>query len=313
VAVPRTQRAGERVVHRAVVLDPPDQRDVLTPAPAVDLVEHAHEQIRRHRLDLALGSHRLDQARALHSLARVYGDGTLREARDWMRHEGTIDATTPEGQQLGLLWDALVAAADCSPDAEDLIAAAAARAEELHAAGKVSHATMPLLVEAYAMNRDVDGAIVYEQRVNDLFRVDGAIANASTYILQQTLLMLEQGDSAQVVTPLVDEGVRYTSPYDALSIALGAACRAILCLRAGDRTGATRLAEESLRKVDQTHQVWQRADLRRALSEVPRTTGDVELERRLLREATEMYARKEIRSYDAEITARLAELGVERV
>jgi hypothetical protein len=41
---------------------------------------------------------------------------------------------------------------------------------------------------------------------------------------------------------------------------------------------------------------------------VPRATGDLALERRLLREAAEMYARKEIRSYDAEIAARLAEL-----
>jgi hypothetical protein len=41
---------------------------------------------------------------------------------------------------------------------------------------------------------------------------------------------------------------------------------------------------------------------------VARAAGDVTLEGRLLHEAAEMYARKEIRSYDAEIQARLAEL-----
>ena len=45
---------------------------------------------------------------------------------------------------------------------------------------------------------------------------------------------------------------------------------------------------------------------------VPRAAGDVELERRMLLEAARMYARKEIRSYDAEIAARLAELDEER-
>jgi hypothetical protein len=44
---------------------------------------------------------------------------------------------------------------------------------------------------------------------------------------------------------------------------------------------------------------------------VPRTTGDVDLERRMLLEASERYRRKAIRSYDDEIEARLAELGPE--
>ena len=52
-----------------------------------------------------------------------------------------------------------------------------------------------------------------------------------------------------------------------------------------------------------------RADLRRWLAPVPRATGDVTLERRMLREAAESYDRKEIRSYDAEISARLEELS----
>ena len=75
---------------------------------------------------------------------------------------------------------------------------------------------------------------------------------------------------------------------------------------------ATRLAEESLRVVDGTHQLWQRADLRLWLSAVPRANGDQVLERRMLEEASAMYERKEIRSYDAEISGRLAELDGEQ-
>ena len=61
--------------------------------------------------------------------------------------------------------------------------------------------------------------------------------------------------------------------------------------------------------VDRTQQMWQRADLRRWLSVVPRATGDRVLERQMLVDAAEMYAHQEIRSYDAEIGGRLAELG----
>ena len=61
--------------------------------------------------------------------------------------------------------------------------------------------------------------------------------------------------------------------------------------------------------VDRTQQMWQRADLRRWLSVAPRATGDRVLERQMLGDAAEMYAHKEIRSYDAEIGGRLAELG----
>jgi hypothetical protein len=120
--------------------------------------------------------------------------------------------------------------------------------------------------------------------------------------------MLERGDAARTVLPLVEEAAPFVSPYDLAAVAPLAACRALLAVRAHDHESATALAEEALRVADETQDLWLRADLRRWLSEVPRATGDIELERRLLREAQERYARKEIRSYDAEISARLAEL-----
>jgi ATP/maltotriose-dependent transcriptional regulator MalT len=120
--------------------------------------------------------------------------------------------------------------------------------------------------------------------------------------------MLERGDPVHTVAPLVDEAEGYTSPYDTLSVSFVSACRAILAIRAGDRDRAVAQATEAIKVIDGTQQVWQQADARRYLSEVPRVTGDVDLERRWLLEADQMYRRKEIHSYDVEIHRRLAEL-----
>ncbi|MDQ1636395.1 MAG: hypothetical protein QOJ32_3204, partial [Frankiaceae bacterium] len=248
-------------------------------------------------------------ARAIHLVALTLGDGTLREARERVSREATIDGATAAQQPLSLLWDGLVAAARCSPEAREIIAEAAALCDDLYAARAISYPTLPLLVEAYAMDRDTDGAIAYSQRVNDAFRRSGNLGHASTYILAQVLLMLERGDGTETVLPLVEEAASYTSPYDGLSVAYLAACRAILAARSGDLEESHELAAEALRAADATHEVWHRADLRRWLSVIPRTTREAELERRLLLEAGEMYARKEIRSYDAEIQARLIELN----
>jgi hypothetical protein len=248
-------------------------------------------------------------ARAIHLVALTLGDGTLREARERVNREATIDGATAAQQPLSLLWDGLVAAARCSPEAREIIAEAAALCDDLYAARAISYPTLPLLVEAYAMDRDTDGAIAYSQRVNDAFRRSGNLGHASTYILAQVLLMLERGDATETVLALVEEAASYTSPYDGLSVAYLAACRAILAARSGDLEESHELAAEALRAADATHEVWHRADLRRWLSVIPRTTREAELERRLLLEAGEMYARKEIRSYDAEIQARLIELN----
>jgi hypothetical protein len=172
----------------------------------------------------------------------------------------------------------------------------------------VSETTHPFLIDAFTLNRDLDGAIAYAQRVNDDLRRSGAFIFASTYILWQALLMLERGDSSETVLPLLEEAASHTSPYDAISVALLAACRATLAVRARELDHANELTDEALGVVDRTHELWHQADLRRLLSVVPRATGDVALERRMLLEAAERYARKEIRSYDPEIAARLAEL-----
>jgi predicted ATPase/class 3 adenylate cyclase len=247
-------------------------------------------------------------ARALHLVAVTLGDGTLREVRDLVRDEAIIEGPTQTIQVLDLLWDAIVMAAANSPDAGEIIAKTAARAEELHTAGVLSDPTLPLLADAFVMNHDLDGAVDYLRRINDGFRELGALGYASTYILIQALLMLERGDATDRVVPLVDEAAAYTSPSDRLSVAYLAACRAVLTARCGELEKAGELLAEALRVADATDEVWHRADLRRSLTVVPRATADREMERRLLQEALAMYTRKEIRSYDAEIGARLAEL-----
>jgi class 3 adenylate cyclase len=249
------------------------------------------------------------EARMTQSDAFLLGDGTIRESRDLIRSESEASGHSDRQGWSDLVADALVAAADLAPDLHQAIGAAVARGEELYAAGKLTDPTYPSLIGCLEMSRDLDGAIAYAQRVNDGFRQSGALAYASTCTLHQALLMLERGDSSEIVVPLVDEAEACTSPYDASSVSYRGACRAILALRSGDHDRAQRLAEEALRVVDRTHQTWGRADLRRWLSAVPRATGDQALERRMLEEAAAMYARKEIRSYDAEISHRLAELG----
>ncbi len=249
------------------------------------------------------------KARSMQSAAVLFGDGTVRAFRDLIRSESGAGGHSEYQGWYELIADALVAAADRAPDMHKAIGAAVARGEELFAAGKITDPTGPNLIHGFEMSRDLDGAIAYAQRVNDHFRQSGALAYASTYILQQALLMLERGDSSETVVPLVNEAEACTSPYDAISVSYAGACRAVLALRSGDHDQAERLAEEALRVVDQTHQTWQRADLRRWLSAVPRATGDQSLERRMLVEAEAMYARKEIRSYDPEIQRRLDKLS----
>jgi class 3 adenylate cyclase len=251
-------------------------------------------------------------ARALQHAAILLGEGTVSEHRDVVHHEYEISGYSDRWGLAAMYADALLAAAECSPDMHEALRAAVARGDELYEAGKLAEQTGAQLIDGFAMSRDLDSAISYAQRVNDNFRQTGALGYAATYTLQQVLLMLERGDSAGTVLPLIEEAASYTSPYDAISVAYTSACRAILAVRTGDHVSATRLAAESLRVVDETHQLWQRADLRFWLSEVPRASGDEVLERRMLEEASAMYERKEIRSYDAEIGARLAELAVEQ-
>jgi tetratricopeptide (TPR) repeat protein len=193
-----------------------------------------------------------------------------------------------------------------------VIAAAAARAAELKAVGTDVGDAAGFLADAYELLRDLDAAINCLQQSNDELRAVGDTGHASTSILRQAMLMLERRDTPASVVALIDEAAANTSPYDAESVALLAGCRAILSLRRQEPQRAVELTNQALRAIEGKHAVWLRAELRRCLSEVPRVLGDPHREREMLVEARELYHRKEIRSYDNEIKARLAELDDER-
>ena len=81
---------------------------------------------------------------------------------------------------------------------------------------------------------------------------------------------------------------------------------AVLAARTGrPRDGGRAGAQASVEVVDRGDQLWQRADIRRWVSEVARARGDVEEERRLLTEALELYAAKEIVTWNEQLEARL--------
>ena len=247
-------------------------------------------------------------ARKMRGVSLTFGDTPLHEVSAFMHERGFRDDTNGLQQLRVLMIAAVVAAADVAPDARSVVAANAERIRQLHAEGELPDPTLSILVTVHEMNHDRDLAVSYAQEVNDGFRRAGDTGFASTTILHQAMLMLRRGDPTEDVLPLVEEGSRYTSPYDALSVAFEAACRALLALRDGDPDTAVALAHEALAVIDRTQQAWQGADLRRWLAPVARGIGDASLERRMLREAAQMYARKEIRSYEAEIGHRLTEL-----
>ena len=162
------------------------------------------------------------------------GDAPIRECADVIRHMATIVGRTDRQELRELMVDAMVACAHCSADVEDLLAAAATRTEELEAAGTDVSQANPFLMQAYRMHGDLDHAIADAMRKNDALRAFGDTGMASTRILLQALLMLERGDDAGTVVPLVEEAETYTSPYDYASVSFAASCRAVLAVRAHD-------------------------------------------------------------------------------
>jgi hypothetical protein len=248
-------------------------------------------------------------AQMVEGAALFYGAGPLRGAAHLVRTEAATGWHTPRQELRGLVMDAIMAAAACSPEARLRAQEAWAMLRRLTGDGRTIIAPVTYLIDAFALIKDLDSAIEVCQRLNDDFRAMGDTGHASTYLLMQAALMLERDDPPEDVRPVVEEAAGYTSPYDTLSVAYLAACRAILAVRDGNPDLAGPLLEEALAAVDLTDQVWQQADLRRLLSAVPRATGDADLERTLLRGADARYRAKEIDSYAEQIAARLAVLG----
>jgi hypothetical protein len=204
--------------------------------------------------------------------------------------------------------EAIAAAARGEADSSERVRATREWADAMVAEGSLTERELFLLIDAYSLLRDLDGAVAVADRVNADFLRFGDTVHASTYMLFQAALMLERGDPSETVTPLIDEAAGYTSQYDALSVAYLAATRSILACRSGDLAGAVPLAEEALRVVDSTDQAWQRADLRRLVFEALVAAGEVARGRQVLEEARALYHGKEITAYDEELAAMLAQV-----
>jgi predicted ATPase/class 3 adenylate cyclase len=126
----------------------------------------------------------------------------------------------------------------------------------------------------------------------EVLREGGELASASGLLGWKAALLLEQGDQDDQARHVAEEAAAVTSPYDSLSVGLLESCRAVLAARDGDHAEAAARALKALAAIDVGDQICDQADIRRWLSEVPGRRGDVDEQRRLLREARDLYRAK---------------------
>lgn len=126
----------------------------------------------------------------------------------------------------------------------------------------------------------------------EVMREHGDLSLASTTLGWKAALLLEQGCYDDQARQVLEEAAAVTSPYDNSSVALVASCRAVLAARNGDHAEAEAWASKALTTIDASDAVYQQADTRRWLSEVPRLHGDTARQLRLLVEARDLYRAK---------------------
>ncbi|MGZ8738042.1 MAG: AAA family ATPase [Nocardioides sp.] len=215
---------------------------------------------------------------------------------------------TPLGAAQAAFLEAVAAAAADRADTQELITRAitlrqSATPAGLDASGRASIGGVFMMSGCLADACDWFGQAVAS------YREDGDLAHGSTYLGFHACLLLELESDPRTALDLVDEAEEWTSPYDALSVALVAAGRAMLATRAGDHEAADSLARRAVETIDRTDQVWQQADVRRWVSEVAHRHGDLGTEQRLLREALERYRVKEMAHHIGLVERRLAALA----
>ncbi|MCW2679752.1 MAG: adenylate/guanylate cyclase [Frankiales bacterium] len=123
-------------------------------------------------------------------------------------------------------------------------------------------------------------------------RSSGSLSHGSTLLAWKGLLLLELHAPAEEATQALDAAQDITSPFDAMSVSMVSAGRAVLAARHGNRQAALALLGRALEVLDGTDQDLQRADQRRWLAEVPRLAGDETRRRELLEQALALYERK---------------------
>lgn len=160
-----------------------------------------------------------------------------------------------------------------------------------------------------AMGGDNDLAIVaLDSVVKRMVDVDDFV-HASTELGWTVALRLERGDDPDEVEPDLERAAEYTSPYDAISVAIVLCGRGLLAARRRHFDEADEHLAEAVRVTATTDQAWQLADIYRWWSSSKAAQGDTAGERRLLELAGEVYHRKGLIEWARRCAARAAQLA----
>ena len=206
------------------------------------------------------------------------------------------------------LFEAAASAATDPVGSREAVDAALAAVAELDDSSLV-HVDVAMV---HVLRGDLDRAIEHERRAAEIVLAAGRGGYASTNLGLVAALKLDRGDPPVEAAPLLDEAERWTSPYDVASVAFNHQIACLLAVRDGRLADAREHSDRSLVTIDESDNLWMQADLRRRVSELPRTTGDTDEERRLLTEALDRYRRKGIVYWAEVCEARLVELDSPR-
>ena len=187
-------------------------------------------------------------------------------------------------------------------DLSDVVAEFADAEAHQHVMAKVWRAQA-----LWVLGRDGETAAAAALLVAD-FVATGELGFASSYRAMEMLHAMDAGTPPVEVAEGIEEAAGWTSPYDALSVALVATGRALVASDIGDHEGASQFAREAERAVDGGDSPWYRAHVRRWVSRAARAAGNETEERRLLTEALELLRAKGVVVWTDQITSRLAEL-----
>ncbi|MBB6628935.1 AAA family ATPase [Nocardioides sp. KIGAM211] len=235
----------------------------------------------------------------------LYGPAPLEQMVAWSVR-GAADARSPGQHAMYTMFTAIARVSRGDEDGPELVRSADAESEAVAGDEAIS---LMMRGMAWALAGRPSEAADRLERMVALARSTGDYSYGSTYLAWRALLGLELGEDLAEIVPMADEAASWTAPEDVCSMALVAALKAVIATRGGDLDAADARAAEALAIVDRSDQLWQRADVRRWVSELPRRRGDVEEERRLLTEAIALYDAKQVVTWRADLEARLRELG----
>ncbi|MGA8258323.1 MAG: adenylate/guanylate cyclase domain-containing protein [Nocardioides sp.] len=157
------------------------------------------------------------------------------------------------------------------------------------------------------LGRDAE-AVEVSNLLVDAFVAAGELGFASTHRAMGVLYAADAGAPVAALAARLEEAAGWTSPYDALSVALVATGRALVAADAGDHESASQYAREAERAIDGGDSPWYQGHVLRWLSRAARAAGRDAEEKRLLSTALELFRNKQVVLWTEQMTSRLAEL-----